>query len=154
MNDQNAITPAISGKPMNQNSAAIPKIMKNELYRMTQILRVNAGGGSCTDRPCRFPVLVRELMLYGAISLIASFTLRCRFTWSQSIRSTLSCPDSGLSLSRCATLLRRRIGRSIGKRFDWSVARHYNDAVSSSHPKHKPAPRSRQAPLSCGVLSL
>ena len=133
---------------------ANPRTPKTNIHIMIQILRVNAGGELSTDRPCRFPVLVR-VMLYGAIYADCFIhRLQCRFTWSQSVRSTLSCPDSSLSLSRCATLLRRRIGRSMGQRFDWSVARHYNVPVGLRNINTTAAPCGRQAPLSRGVLSL
>lgn len=145
------VTYQVSGNTNPNDSQAIVIIPKLVISLIIQILRVYAGGELSTDRPCRFPMLVR-VMLYGAISLIASFTFRCRLTWSQSIRSTLSCPDSSLSLSRCATLLRRRIGRSIWNGLTWEVARHYNDAVHSSPYEHTAAPRSRQAPLAGGFV--
>lgn len=78
--------------------------------------------------------------------LPASFRSPCRFTGSQAIRSQLSCPDSSLSLSRCATLLRRHMGRATRKGLTWSVARHYNHTVSESHLKHSALPGRRQEP--------
>lgn len=131
-------------KPYRPNQAS-----QNMIY----LLRVNAGGELSTDRPCRLPMLVR-VMLYGAISLIASFTLRCRLTWSQSIRSTLSCPDSSLSLSRCATLLRRRMGRAIPNGLTGLWHATTMTPLVSCAINIKPAQSGRQEPLSWGFCRL
>ncbi len=85
--------------------------------------------------------------------LPASFRSPCRFTGSQAIRSQLSCPDSSLSLSRCATLLRRHIGR-VTERFDRDVARHYYEAVSSSHLETYRCAMQPSRPLNWGFCRL
>ncbi len=141
------VTYKVTGNRIPSNSQTIvvtKRLDMSFIQAMIHSSRVDAGGESSTDEPSRFPMFVR--MLYGAISLIASFTFQCRFTWSQSIRSTLSCPDSSLSLSRCATLLRRHMGRATRKGLTWSVARHYNHTVSESHLKHSALPGRRQEP--------